>query len=96
MTGSPEDGVRLTVFVAGRVQGVGFRWWTRQQAAELGLAGSATNLPDGRVHIVAEGTKRACEALLDRLRSRSAPGRVRTVSEEWGDARADLRGFSVH
>jgi acylphosphatase len=89
-------GVRVTVFVAGRVQGVGFRWWTREQAEELGLRGSATNLDDGRVRIVAEGTKEACEALLTRLRSRSAPGRVQSVAEEWSDARADLRGFSVH
>jgi acylphosphatase len=88
--------VRLTAWVAGRVQGVGFRWWAREQAAELGLLGSATNLADGRVQIVAQGTKTACEALLERLRSRSAPGRVRSVSEEWADARTDLRGFNVH
>ena len=91
-----EGAVRVVVWVAGRVQGVGFRWWTREQAEELGLVGSATNLVDGRVRIVAEGAKSACEALLDRLRSRSAPGRVHTVSEEWSDARADLRGFSLH
>jgi acylphosphatase len=90
------DGVRLTAWVAGRVQGVGFRYWVREQAGELGLLGSATNLPDGRVQIVAEGTKGACEALLVRMRSHSAPGWIRSVSEEWGNARADLRGFSVH
>lgn len=87
---------RVTVWVTGRVQGVGFRWWACGQADELGLLGSATNLPDGRVHIVAEGTKTACEALLTRLRSQSAPGHVRSVSVEWADARGDLRGFSAH
>jgi acylphosphatase len=92
----PDDLTRVTVRVTGRVQGVGFRWWTREQAGELGLLGSATNLPDGRVHIVAEGTKTACDALLTRLRSQSAPGHVRSVSVEWGDARGDLRGFSAH
>ena len=41
--------VRLTAFVHGHVQGVGFRWWTTSQARELKLAGSASNLSDGRV-----------------------------------------------
>ena len=51
-SGMPE---RLTVVVHGDVQGVGFRWWTRSRALELSLVGTATNLPDGRVQIVAEG-----------------------------------------
>jgi len=93
---SADERVRLVAWVTGRVQGVGFRWWTRGQATELGLLGGATNLPDGRVHIVAEGTKSACEALLARLRSQSAPGHVRSVSVEWSDARGDLRGFTAH
>ena len=38
----------MTAWVHGFVQGVGFRWWTRSQALELGLVGSATNLADGR------------------------------------------------
>lgn len=47
------DRTRLTAWVHGHVQGVGFRWWTRCQAKELGLAGSASNYPDGRVLVVA-------------------------------------------
>lgn len=43
---------RLTAWVHGRVQGVGFRWWTRSRALELGLVGSATNHADGRVLVV--------------------------------------------
>ncbi|WP_242901382.1 acylphosphatase [Actinomadura terrae] len=61
-----ED-VRLTAWVRGRVQGVGFRWWVRARALELGLAGSATNLRDGRVEVVAEGPRQACQRLLDLL-----------------------------
>ncbi len=48
-------GARLTAWVTGRVQGVGFRWWVRSNALELGLAGFAENLADGRVKVVAEG-----------------------------------------
>ena len=44
-----------TIFVRGRVQGVGFRWWSRARALELGLVGFARNMADGRVEICAHG-----------------------------------------
>jgi acylphosphatase len=84
--------VRLTAFVKGHVQGVGYRWWTRSRALELGLAGSATNLGDGRVEVVAEGPEQACRALLERLPT--GPGRVVFVAERWGEPRGGLSGFA--
>ena len=77
--------VRLTALVSGRVQGVGFRYWTRDQARELGLRGSATNLRDGRVEVVAEGPRAECENLLARLGGPRAPGAVLAVDATWGD-----------
>jgi len=71
--------VRLTAWVHGHVQGVGFRWWTRSRALELGLTGYASNQPDGRVLVVAQGPRTACEALLALLRSDGTPGSVQTV-----------------
>ena len=85
--------MRLSAFVKGRVQGVGFRWWTRARALELGLRGSATNLADGRVEVVAEGSRQACEALLELLRGPGTPGRVEFVAERWGPARGAQDGF---
>jgi acylphosphatase len=85
--------VRLSAWVHGAVQGVGFRWWTRARALELGLVGRAENLPDGRVAVVAEGDRERCEQLLDLLRGGTAPGRVDRVVEQWGDARGGLVGF---
>jgi acylphosphatase len=84
--------VRLTAFVTGRVQGVGFRWWTRARALELGLTGSATNLADGRVQVVAEGSRETAERLLELLRGTTAPGRVDAVVERWAPARGE-QGF---
>lgn len=87
---------RLTAFIHGHVQGVGFRWWTRSRALELGLAGHATNLRDGRVQVVAEGPREACEKLLELLREEPStgrrPGRVDTVVEQWADPKGET-GF---
>ena len=44
-TGWAQVGYRVT----GRVQGVGYRWWARQIATELGVCGTADNWPDGSV-----------------------------------------------
>ncbi|MFI6479517.1 acylphosphatase [Nonomuraea sp. NPDC050663] len=85
--------VRITVWVRGRVQGVGFRWWTRARALELGLAGWARNMPDGRVEVVAEGPEDRCVKLLDLLRGCDTPGEVRGVVERWSEARGSLAGF---
>ena len=89
-TAAGTPAVRLQAFVKGHVQGVGYRWWTRARALELGLTGSATNLEDGRVEVVAEGPREACEALLALLPS--GPGRVDFVAERWGEPRGE-RGF---
>ena len=86
--------VRMTAWVAGYVQGVGFRWWTRSRALELGLVGTATNLYDGRVEIVVEGPQQACEALLRQLRGANTPGGVDTVTYQLSDARGTFRGFN--
>jgi acylphosphatase len=72
------------------VQGVGFRWWTRARALELGLTGTATNLADGRVEVVAEGPETACRQLLALLAG--GPGRVDFVAERWGEPRGET-GF---
>ncbi|MFI0409581.1 acylphosphatase [Actinomadura sp. 3N508] len=92
-----DETVRLTAWVRGRVQGVGFRWWVRARALELGLAGSATNLDDGRVEVVAEGPRSKCRLLLDLLNGDHAeparPGKVTGVTERWTGPRGEPPGF---
>jgi acylphosphatase len=90
--------VRVTARVRGRVQGVGFRWWTRALALDLGLVGSAANLPDGSVEIVAEGPEETCRVLLgllDGLPRRGRPGRVTSVTSHWSAAEGNRHGFVV-
>jgi acylphosphatase len=75
------------------VQGVGFRWWTRARASELGLRGYARNLNDGRVEVVAEGARNGCIRLLELLRSGAAPGSVDVVVDRWSAAKGNMPGF---
>ncbi len=68
-------------FVAGRVQGVGFRASARARALELGLRGFARNLPDGRVEVVAAGDHDAMARFHRWLEEGPAPARVTAVDE---------------
>ena len=86
--------VRLTVWVHGYVQGVGFRWWTRSRALELGLTGYASNRPDGRVQVVAQGPRHACEKLLELLQSGKTPGHVDKVVADLSEPGETLSGFT--
>jgi acylphosphatase len=90
----PGGRTRLTAWVEGRVQGVGFRWWARARALELGLVGWAENLEDGRVRVIAEGTAMACGELLALLDGSETPGRVVRVTYRWDEAHGGLTGFS--
>ncbi|MEU2349292.1 acylphosphatase [Modestobacter sp. NPDC049651] len=71
--------MRVVALVAGHVQGVGYRWFVRQQAGARGLAGSATNLADGRVEVVLEGPADDVRTVLAALDGPQAPGRVSGV-----------------
>jgi acylphosphatase len=92
--------MRLTAWVGGRVQGVGFRWWVKANALELGLTGYAENLEDGRVKVVAEGPEDRCRQLLRRLEADEAdgwlrrPGKVSGVIHRWADAAGIQPGFA--
>lgn len=86
--------VRLTAWVHGHVQGVGFRWWTRSRALELGLTGYAANKPDGRVQVVAQGPRDVCQRLLDLLESGETPGRVTQVVADWTEVGDAMTGFT--
>ena len=88
---------RVTVFVRGHVQGVGFRWWTRARALELGLVGYARNLDDGRVEVLAQGPTEAIDAMVRLLAEHPSsvrrPGRVAGVVAQYAQPIAGLVGF---
>ncbi len=90
--------VRVTARVSGRVQGVGFRAFVGAEARRRGLAGSATNLPDGRVEVVAVGPADDVRSLVSALSGPAAPGRVTgvdVVAEAPADPAEDASGFTL-
>lgn len=68
--------------VAGRVQGVGFRFFVEEQARREGLAGYVRNLPDGRVETVVEGDEEAVERFERALHRGPRGARVERVVAE--------------
>ena len=68
--------------IEGLVQGVGFRWWTRKTAQQLGLVGRVRNDPDGSVDVRAGGSAEALDALEEALRDGPTTARVRAVRRE--------------
>jgi acylphosphatase len=58
---------QIRLLVLGRVQNVGYRYFTRKTAIKLGISGSVRNLPDGNVEIVAQGTPEQLEILKEEL-----------------------------
>ena len=65
--------------VGGRVQGVFYRGSTARRARELGVAGYAKNLPDGRVEVLAVGEAKAVQELIDWLWTGSSASKVTSV-----------------
>jgi acylphosphatase len=60
-----EEKLLYRIYVSGRVQGVGYRWSAVREARRKGITGYVKNLPDGRVYIEAEGTRRQLEEFVD-------------------------------
>lgn len=94
---TPEElaEAQLTAYVQGKVQGVGFRWWCAGAAKPLGLSGYAENLDDGRVKVVAQGSRASCERLLETLNSGDTAGHVEFVDASFTEPQGTFKGFGT-
>ena len=86
---------QLHAIVSGRVQGVGFRYYTQTKASELGLTGWVRNQYDGTVEVTAEGAKSQLVELLTLLRQGTYPSRVIDVQIEWRAPTNNFEDFRV-
>ena len=72
--------VRLVL--RGRVQGVGFRWFTRHAARDLGVVGRVRNLPDGSVEVHAAADPETLARFVERLREGPPASRITAIDEQ--------------
>jgi len=87
--------MRLMLRIRGRVQGVGYRASTYQQARALGLRGWVRNEADGSVAAVAEGTQAGLESLREFCQQGPPSARVTEIEDEWSEGTGDLPAFEI-
>lgn len=87
--------LRAHVFIAGRVQGVSFRWFTQHKAQELKLTGWVRNLWDGRVEAVFEGEEDAVRRAVAWCYTGEPPARVTDVDVTYGPPTGEYHYFQV-
>lgn len=86
--------VRRDVLFHGRVQGVGFRYTTRNIASRFRVTGFVQNLPDGRVRLVVEGVKAEVDRFLGAVTAEMADN-IHGQDDETGRATGEFANFSV-
>jgi acylphosphatase len=85
---------RARVLVSGDVQGVGFRWYAREEALDRGLAGFVRNLPDGRVEAAFEGDPAKVDEMVEWCRRGPRWARVTTIEVQEEEPQGDV-GFQI-
>jgi acylphosphatase len=90
-----DEVARFEATVHGHVQGVGFRYFVRRRASNLGLMGWVANEPDGTVRCVAEGPASVLDELLAALDAGPPGARVSRVDAVRGEATGRFDGFRV-
>ncbi len=93
MKGEETSGRRLRL--RGRVQGVGFRYFTRRLATSMGLRGAVRNLSDGSVEVLVAGPERTVEAFVAALAEGPSGARVTGIDEERLSAQPAWEGFEI-
>jgi len=81
--------------VAGRVQGVGFRYFVRRRAEIAGLGGFVRNLPDGRVEFLLQGAPDAVDAVIEQIRVGPPHARVSELLTEADEQAAVETDFTI-
>jgi acylphosphatase len=90
-----EEKSRLHATVAGRVQGVNFRYFVVEQAQSFGLFGWVRNRWNGSVEVCAEGFRIKLEELLNAIRQGPPMSRVDEVDFEWQSYKGEFNDFQV-
>lgn len=84
---------RLTAYISGNIQKVGYRGKVAQTAIALGLKGTVENLSDGRVKIIAEGDEDKLRWFEETITIKNTLIRVDSVEKVYSQASGDVSGF---
>ncbi|MEN2766239.1 acylphosphatase [Ornithinibacillus xuwenensis] len=88
--------MRMYLHVSGRVQGVGFRYATKQKANDFELAGWVRNLEDGTVELEVEGKQESIQRFIDTLKEGFHPFiRVDHINMETLEKSKGYNGFKI-
>jgi len=85
----------MQIFYSGQVQGVGFRYTAKSVATGFEVTGTVRNLPDGRVELVAEGTREELEAFRRAIRQAGLEHFIKNEEVHWSNAMGSFRGFEI-
>jgi acylphosphatase len=85
----------VSMTVHGRVQGVGFRYYTRTNAQRLGVYGWVRNRGDGAVEIWAEGTEDRLRSFIGKIRQGPTHSDVERVDLDWSEPIGQDRTFHI-
>lgn len=88
--------VRKHIIVKGVVQGVGFRYFTRRLANQMGLAGYVRNLPGGNVEVEVEGEDGMVKEMVENLRTGPSSAHVTGIEVEDLPPEGEEGGFEVN
>ena len=86
---------RASIKVFGRVQGVGFRYYTEKLATSLGITGYVKNLPDGSVYIVAEGDSFNLDLFIERVKRGPSLAHVDNIIVDYNDYKNEFNLFEI-
>ena len=90
-----KDLVRVHAVVNGKVQGVGFRAFTQDQATQKGIVGWVRNREDGSVELEAEGPRGILDDFLKVLKQGPDLSQVEHITVDWKAANRQTKGFTV-
>ena len=86
---------RAHLWITGFVQGVSFRYYTHQQAVQLGLVGWVRNLMDGRVEVIIEGEEASVRQMIEWCHAGPSTGHVKNVEVKWETPDGSFNNFNV-
>jgi len=89
------DEIAVHLMIEGRVQGVGFRYYTKEKAQKFGLKGWVRNTFDEKVEAYAEGQRDQLDLWINHLQQGPRSAFVTEIKKEWMEPQGKFNNFQV-